>query len=104
MEPYGDETEDGVLCGVRGAGAALSQDGGADAVIVETMMATREECLVAVRAVRENTNLTCLASFSFDPQPDGGYASMMGVTPEAFAQAAVAGGCAHYRLELRRRT
>ena len=63
----------------------------AGSLIVETMMAI-EECCVAVRAVRENTGLTCLASFTFDPQPDGGYASMMGVTPEQFAEQALAAG------------
>jgi len=47
---------------------------------------------VAIRAIRENTDLTVVASFTFDPQPDGGYASMMGVRPAAFAQAAVAAG------------
>lgn len=90
MEPYGDETEDAFYAAFKEQALAFA-DGGADAVIVETMTGL-EECLVAIRAVRENTNLTCLASFSFDPQPDGSYASMMGVTPEAFAQAAVAAG------------
>ena len=47
---------------------------------------------MAIRAVRENTRLTCLASFTFDPQPDGGYASMMGVTPESFSEQALAAG------------
>jgi 5-methyltetrahydrofolate--homocysteine methyltransferase len=32
--------------------------------------------------------MTVVASFTFDPQPDGGYASMMGVRPGAFAAAA----------------
>ena len=90
MEPYGDETERSFYEAFA-AQARAFEEGGADAVIVETMMAI-EECCVAVRAVRENTRLTCLASFTFDPQPDGGYASMMGVTPEAFAEQALAAG------------
>jgi len=90
MEPYGDETE-AAFYEAFAAQARAFEEGGADAVVVETMMAI-EECCVAVRAVRENTGLTCLASFTFDPQPDGGYASMMGVTPEAFAQQALAAG------------
>lgn len=90
MEPYGDETEQAFYAAFAEQARAF-ESGGADAVIVETMMAI-EECCVAVRAVRENTRLTCLASFTFDPQPDGGYASMMGVTPERFAEQALAAG------------
>ena len=90
MEPYGDETEAAFYEAFAEQARAL-EAGGADAAIVETMMAI-EECCVAVRAVRENTGLTCLASFTFDPQPDGGYASMMGVTPEQFAEQALAAG------------
>lgn len=90
MEPYGDETEQAFYEAFAEQARAF-EAGGADAVIVETMMAI-EECCVAVRAVRENTRLTCLASFTFDPQPDGGYASMMGVTPERFAEQALAAG------------
>lgn len=90
MEPYGDETEESLYEAFKAQALAFAA-GGADAVIVETMTALEEAC-VAIRAVRENTPLTCLASFTFDPQPDGGYASMMGVTPEQFATAAVAAG------------
>ena len=90
MEPYGDETEEAFYEAFKAQALAFAE-GGADAVIVETMTAI-EECCVAIRAVCENTSLTCLASFTFDPQPDGGYASMMGVTPEQFAHAAVEAG------------
>jgi len=90
MEPYGDETEEAFYEAFKAQALACAA-GGADAVIVETMTAI-EECCVAIRAVREHTALTCLASFTFDPQPGGGYASMMGVTPEAFARAAADAG------------
>lgn len=90
MEPYGDETEAAFYEAFK-AQALAFEEGGADAVVVETMMSI-EECAVAIRAVRENTRLTCMASFTFDPQPDGGYASMMGVTPEQFAREAVSAG------------
>ena len=90
MEPYGDETEEAFYEAFNAQALAFAA-GGADAVIVETMTAI-EECCIAIRAVRENTSLTCLASFTFDPQPDGGYASMMGVTPEQFARAAADAG------------
>ena len=90
MEPYGDETESAFYEAFKEQALAF-EAGGADAVIVETMMSI-EECCVAIRAVRENTPLTCLASFTFDPQPGGGYASMMGVTPEQFTREACASG------------
>ncbi|HOE61269.1 MAG TPA: homocysteine S-methyltransferase family protein [Kiritimatiellia bacterium] len=90
LEPYGEESEQ-AFYDAFAAQARAFEAGGADAVVVETMMAV-EECCVAVRAVRENTRLTCIASFTFDPQPDGGYASMMGVTPEQFAAQAQAAG------------
>ena len=90
MEPYGDETEESMYDAFKAQAVAFAA-GGADAAIVETMTGLEEAC-VAIRAVRDNTSLTCLASFTFDPQPDGGYASMMGVTPEQFATAAVAAG------------
>jgi len=90
MEPYGDETEEAFYEAFKEQVLAFAE-GGADAVIVETMTAI-EECCVALRAVRENTALTCLASFTFDPQPCGGYASMMGVTPEQFARMAAEAG------------
>lgn len=90
MEPYGDETEAAFYEAFR-AQALAFEAGGADAAVVETMMSI-EECRVAVRAVRENTGLTCVASFTFDPQPGGGYASMMGVTPEQFARESVEAG------------
>jgi len=90
MEPYGDETEEAFYEAFKEQALAFAE-GGADAVIVETMTAI-EECCVAIRAVRENTALTCLASFTFDPQPCGGYASMMGVTPERFVHEAVEAG------------
>ena len=90
MEPYGDETEASLYASFKEQALAFAA-GGADAVIVETMMIV-EECCVAVRAIRENTNLSVIASFTFDPQPNGGYASMMGVGPDAFAEQALRAG------------
>lgn len=90
MEPYGEETEDAFYTAYREQMVAL-EAGGADAVVVETMTGI-EEASVAVRAARDNTRLTVMASFTFDPRADGGYATMMGVTPEAFAEALSAAG------------
>ena len=90
MEPYGLATEAEFYAAFREQACAL-EAGGADVVIVETMTGI-EECCVAVKAARESTSLAVIASFTFDPQMNGGYASMMGVRPDAFAKQAVAAG------------
>lgn len=83
LEPYGLETEEAFYEAFKEQMIALEQ-GGADAVIVETMTAL-EEASIAVRAAKENTDLTVICSFTFDPQKNGGYATMMGVDPARFA-------------------
>ena len=90
MEPYGTETEDAFYAAFTEQVTALEQ-GGADAVIIETMTAL-EEAAVAIRAAKENTGMVVAASFTFDPQAGGGYATMMGVRPEQAALGAVAAG------------
>lgn len=90
LEPYGDATEAELYRSYADQARALCE-GGADVIIVETMTVI-EECVVALRAARENTSAALVAGFTFDPRPDGGYASMMGVTPEVFAGKALAAG------------
>ncbi len=90
MAPLGVETEENFYDAFAEQIVALA-DGGADAVIIETMTAL-EEASVAVRAAKEKTKLVVMASFTFDPQSWGGYASMMGVTPEKFAEAIIEAG------------
>jgi 5-methyltetrahydrofolate--homocysteine methyltransferase len=58
---------------------ALS-DGGVDAVDIETMIDIREAKL-AIKAARENTNLTVISTMTFDKGPRG-FFTMMGETPE----------------------
>ncbi len=84
MEPYGDRTEQEMVDAYAEQIDALAE-GGADVIIVETMTAV-EEAVAAVRAAVRDDELTVVASFTFDPQVSGGYATMMGVTPEAFAR------------------
>jgi 5-methyltetrahydrofolate--homocysteine methyltransferase len=90
MEPYGDETEEAFYAAFREQALAL-EAGGADAAIVETMTSL-EEARAALRAVKENTRMTALVSFTFDPQANGAYATMMGVRPETFAETMAAAG------------
>ena len=55
-------------------------DGGADAIVVETMTAL-EEARLAVQAARRHSGLTVMATMTFDKGPRG-FFTMMGVTPE----------------------
>lgn len=61
--------------------ALAFEKGGADAVCVETMLDIEEAC-VAIRAIKENTQLDALCTFTFDKTPQGEYRTMMGATPE----------------------
>jgi len=90
MAPLGTESEDDFYAAFKEQVLAL-EEGGADVVIIETMTGL-EESLVALRAARENTSLTTVVSFTFDPQVQGGYATMMGVQPGQFAMAATEAG------------
>jgi 5-methyltetrahydrofolate--homocysteine methyltransferase len=60
--------------------AVALEKGGADAVCIETMSAL-DEAALAVRAVKENTKLEVIATFTFERTLQGEYRTMMGVTP-----------------------
>ncbi|MBL7115329.1 MAG: homocysteine S-methyltransferase family protein [Kiritimatiellae bacterium] len=90
LEPLGTESPAAFMQAFAEQAIAL-QAGGADCVIIETMTAI-EEATCAVKAAKENTTLTIVASFTFDPQVHGGYATMMGVTPDRFAGAMLEAG------------
>jgi 5-methyltetrahydrofolate--homocysteine methyltransferase len=90
MAPLGEETEEDMTAAFEVQMRAL-EEGGADGVIVETMTAA-DEAAAAVRAARRATALTVVASFTFDPQAHGGFATMMGVTPADMAEAMLAAG------------
>ena len=79
LEPLGPVTEAEMLNAFVEQAVAL-QEGGADAVAIETMTAL-EEASLAIRAAKENTDLTVIATMVFDKGPRG-FFTMMGVTPE----------------------
>jgi 5-methyltetrahydrofolate--homocysteine methyltransferase len=79
LEPLGEVTNKEMLEAFAEQVTALA-DGGADVIVVETMMAI-EEATLAVRAVKENTDLPVIATMTFDKGPRG-FFTMMGVTPE----------------------
>ena len=82
LEPLGEVTEAEMLDAFKEQVTALA-NGGADAIIVETMTAL-EEATLAIRAVKENTDLPVIATMTFDKGPRG-FFTMMGVQPERAA-------------------
>ena len=65
-------------------------EGGADALCIETMSSLAES-VQAIKAAKDNTKLPIICTFSFEPGARG-FRTMMGVTPEAAAEAAVEAG------------
>jgi 5-methyltetrahydrofolate--homocysteine methyltransferase len=82
LEPLGEVTEAAMFDAFTEQVTALA-DGGADAIIIETMTAL-EEATLAIRAVKENTDLSVIATMTFDKGPRG-FFTMMGVQPERAA-------------------
>ncbi len=71
--------------------ALALEDGGADALVVETMT-DLQEALIAVRAARENTGLEVACTMTFDKTVSGEFRTMMGVSPAEMTQALVEAG------------
>ena len=71
--------------------AIALEKGGADAACVETMSDIRESVL-AIKAVKENTNLEVICTFTFEKNVQGDYKTMMGVSPEAAIKATIDAG------------
>jgi methionine synthase I (cobalamin-dependent) len=65
--------------------------GGADALIIETMSAA-DEAVEGIRAARDNTGCTIIGSFTFEANSRGEFRTMMGLSPENAARAAVDAG------------
>jgi len=80
----GDVTEQELYDAFKEQAVALEK-GGADAICVETMSAL-DEASLAVKAVKENTSCEVICTFTFERTVNGDYRSMMGVSPEQFAE------------------
>lgn len=90
MLAMGDVTEQDLYNAFKEQAIALEQ-GGADAVCIETMSAI-DEAVQAIKAARENTGLEVICTFTFEKTEKGGYRTMMGVTPVDAAKASVEAG------------
>ena len=70
--------------------AIAFEKGGADAVCIETFYAL-DEAEQAIKAVKENTSLEVICTFTFD-KSENGYKTLMGVTPQQMAESLIAYG------------
>lgn len=64
--------------------------GSADAVCIETFYAL-DEAEQAIKAVKENTSLEVICTFTFD-KTENGYKTLMGVTPQQMAESIITYG------------
>jgi 5-methyltetrahydrofolate--homocysteine methyltransferase len=71
--------------------AIAFEKGGADAACIETMSDMAEACQ-AVKAVKENTKLEAICTFTFEKTAKGDYKTMMGADPVSAMNAAIEAG------------
>ncbi|MDR0711633.1 MAG: homocysteine S-methyltransferase family protein [Prevotellaceae bacterium] len=90
MLMMGDVTEEELYNAFKEQAVALEK-GGADAACIETMSDLDEAC-AAIKAVKENTQLEVIATFTFNRTGQGEFRTMMGVAPADAAQRAIAAG------------
>ncbi len=86
----GEISEEELYDAFREQAQALER-GGADALCIETMMAT-DEAAIAIRAARENTHCEVICTFTFDRTVSGDYRTLMGTSPQQAVQAALEAG------------
>ncbi len=67
------------------------RDGGVDAICIETFYDT-QEAIIAINAVKENSDLEVITTFTFDKAVDGSYNTMMGVKPAVMAETLATAG------------
>ncbi|WP_461255076.1 homocysteine S-methyltransferase family protein [Treponema sp. R80B11-R83G3] len=71
--------------------AVAFEKGGADAACIETMSDIQEACQ-AVKAVKENTKLEIICTFTFEKTVQGEYRTMMGADPVSAMNAVIEAG------------
>jgi 5-methyltetrahydrofolate--homocysteine methyltransferase len=71
--------------------AVAFEKGGADAACIETMSDIEEACQ-AVKAVKENTKLEVICTFTFEKTVQGEYRTMMGADPVSAMNAVIKAG------------
>jgi 5-methyltetrahydrofolate--homocysteine methyltransferase len=86
----GDVTEDELYESFKEQAMGL-EAGGADACCIETFSAI-DEATIAIKAVKENTDLEIICTFTFEETVNGDYRTMMGVSPEQMGEEIVLAG------------
>jgi 5-methyltetrahydrofolate--homocysteine methyltransferase len=84
FQPLGTMKEEDAYQGFTIQALALER-GGVDAIFIETMTIL-EEIVLAVKAVKDHTNLPVVATMTFDERK-GKYRTLMGVSPEKAVEA-----------------
>jgi len=79
MIMMGDVTEEELFEAFKNQVISL-QDGGADAIVVETMSAL-DEAILAIKAAKENTSCEVICTMTFEKGQDNEFNTMMGVSP-----------------------
>ncbi|MBN2812640.1 MAG: homocysteine S-methyltransferase family protein [Bacteroidales bacterium] len=90
MLMMGDITPEQLYNAFRDQAIGLS-DGGADALVVETM-SDIDEAVLAVKACKENTQREVICTMTFEKTGEDAYHTMMGVTPEQMTEELVKAG------------
>jgi 5-methyltetrahydrofolate--homocysteine methyltransferase len=67
--------------------AAAFEEGGADAVCIETFYAL-DEAEQAIKAVKENTKLDVICTFTFD-KTENGFKTLMGISPQQMTESLI---------------
>ena len=80
----GEVSEDELYQAFKEQAMAL-EEGGADAICIETMTAI-DEASIAIRAVKENTDIEAICTMTFDKTVTGEFRTMMGVSPEQMVE------------------
>lgn len=75
----GEVTEQDLYESFAEQSSALAK-GGVDGILLETFY-DLAEAEIAIKAVKENTELSIACTFTFDKQPDGSYRTITGISP-----------------------
>lgn len=85
-------TEDELYQAFKEQAQAL-EEGGVDAIVIETMT-DLEEARIAVKAAKENTSTDVICTMTFDKILSGEFRTMMGISPTEMAGTLVEAGAA----------
>ena len=86
----GDVTEEELYDAYKNQSIAL-QDGGADAIIIETFT-DLQEAVIAVRAAKDNTHCEVICTMTFDKTLQDTFYTMMGVSPKEMVKTLIENG------------